>query len=301
LAFALAFETRGLPADSDDLFADTDPHAELAEHYQIDPNHLDGWSIAEQLSKLGKEIADPQLRAFARKIAAKSVLRRAARLVGPIRPALRRIVEPFREPFRGELDIDRTLDNALGRRRPKPEDWMISDRREKQPQVVLMMDVSLSMSGRNLALAALATAVLAFKIRPPDLAVIAFDSSARTLHELGQSIGRQRLVESILAQPARGFTNLEEALRCGARELHRARSMDRAAILITDGVYTTGGDPLPLASNFRNLHVILTEDYKMNEDLCRRMANAGKGKLFKVKGFEDLPARMLDIANRVLR
>jgi len=262
---------------------------------------LDGWSIAEQLSQLGREISDPQLRAFARKIAAKAVLRRAARMVGPIRPALRRIYEPFREPFRGELDIDRTLDNALGRRQPKREDWMISDRREKQPQVVLMMDVSLSMSGRNLALAALATAVLALKIRPPDLAVIVFDSSARTLHELGQFMGRERLVESILAQPARGFTNLEDALKRGGLELQRARSQDRAAILITDGVYTTGGDPLPLAGNFRNLHVILTEDYKMNEDLCRRMANAGRGKLFKVKGFADLPARMLDIANRVLR
>ncbi len=53
-------------------------------------------------------------------MAAKAVLRRAARLVGPIRPALRRIHEPFREPFRGELDIDRTLDQSLGRTRPRP-------------------------------------------------------------------------------------------------------------------------------------------------------------------------------------
>lgn len=222
-------------------------------------------------------------------------------MVGPIRPALRRISEPFREPFRGELDIDRTLDNALGKPHPRPEDWMITDRREKQPQVVLMMDVSLSMSGRNLALAALATAVLALKIKPPDLAVIAFDSTARTLHELGQWTGRDKLVESILAQPARGFTNLEEALKQGRRELSRARIADRSAILITDGVYTAGGDPLPLAGECHPLQVILTEDYKMNEDLCRRMANAGRGKLFKVKGFDDLPARMLDIANRVLR
>lgn len=176
----------------------------------------------------------------------------------------------------------------------------MTDRREKQPQVVLMMDVSFSMSGRNLALAAVAAAVLALKIRTTDLAVIAFEGTARTLHSLGQSIEREELVESVLSEPARGYTNIEDALKRGHREMRRARSADVAAILITDGNYTQGGDPLPLARKFRNLHVMLTEDHKMNEDLCRRMANAGRGKLFKVTDFDDLPVRMLDIANRVL-
>ena len=35
--------------------------------------------------------------------------------------------------------------------------------------------------------------------------------------------------------------------------------------------------------------------------LCQRLANAGKGDVFRVGGFEDLPARMLDLANRLLR
>ena len=47
--------------------------------------------------------------------------------------------------------------------------------------------------------------------------------------------------------------------------------------------------------------MLLTEDYKMNADLCYRMARAGKGDMFRVKGFDDLPIRMVDIANRVLR
>ena len=47
--------------------------------------------------------------------------------------------------------------------------------------------------------------------------------------------------------------------------------------------------------------VLLTEDYKMNPDLCRRLADAGHGDVFPVRAFRDLPARLLDVANRVLR
>ena len=57
----------------------------------------------------------------------------------------------------------------------------------------------------------------------------------------------------------------------------------------------------PLAHRFPRLFVLLTEDYKMNPELCRRLADAGHGDVFPVRAFRDLPARLLDVANRVLR
>jgi Mg-chelatase subunit ChlD len=250
---------------------------------------------------MGYELTDPLLKDYAKRLAARAVLRRAASLVGPIRPAARRIYEPLREMFRGELDVERTLDNALGKPRPEPRDWVMMRREEKNPQVALMMDVSLSMSGRNLALAALACAVLALKVKSADLAVVVFDSSARALSHLNHSFDREALVGEILAQPARGYTNIREALEVGGRELAAGRNPEKTALLITDGVYTVGGDPLPRAARFPRLFVLLTEDYKMNPDLCRRLALAGKGEVFRVQGFEDLPRRMLETANRILR
>ena len=46
---------------------------------------------------------------------------------------------------------------------------------------------------------------------------------------------------------------------------------------------------------------MLTEDYKMNEWLCRRLATAGGGDLFRVGSLAELPRRMVDIADRLLR
>ena len=39
----------------------------------------------------------------------------------------------------------------------------------------------------------------------------------------------------------------------------------------------------------------------MNPELCRRLADAGRGDVFPVRTYRDLPRRLLDVANRVLR
>ncbi len=273
----------------------------LAQHYRREEVRLDGWTVAQSYSEVGREIPDPALREYALKLAVHAVLRRAGQLVGPIRPARRMVREPLTEGFRGEINVERSLENLLGKEFPARADWIVERRENKHLPLVLMMDVSLSMAGRNLALAAVAAAVLALKIPEEDLAVVAFDNTARALTRLGEPHPVETVVRLILSQPARGFTNIAEALEVGHRESLRSRGGRPIGLIITDGVYTVGTDPARLAARFHRLFVLLTEDYKMNEDLCRRMARAGRGDVFRVKGFEELPERMLDIAHRVLR
>jgi hypothetical protein len=109
------------------------------------------------------------------------------------------------------------------------------------------------------------------------------------------------VVRRMLDQPVRGYTNIEAALALGAAELERGRNPRRSGLLITDGVVTAGGDPRPLAHRFPQLFVLLTEDYKMNPGLCRELADGGHGDVFPVRAFHDLPARLLDVTNRILR
>ncbi len=271
----------------------------LALRYGLDSIHLDGWAVAEKVSEVGQELADGALREEAIRLAAHAVIRRACRLVGPMRIAKRRRFSVMTDPYRGELDTDRTLENIAGKEIPEAEDWIVSTREEHERAVCLMMDVSLSMSGRNLALAALAAAVLALKIPEGDLTVVAFDSMARVVTRLGQIRRADEVVEGILRLPARGYTNLEDALATGCRELKRVTHARRTGLLITDGVYTVGGDPSPWASQFPKLHVMMTQDYKVNEDLCLKLARLGRGELFRVERIADMPARMLELANRI--
>ena len=205
------------------------------------------------------------------------------------------------EPFHGELELEATLENVAGKRFPERDDWIVERREDREQQLVLMMDASLSMAGENLAIAAVAAAVLALKMRSEDLSVVVFESVARAVSHLEQRDDPERIVARLLAEPARGYTNIEAALRLGGREIGRGRNPRKAGLLITDGVSTAGGDPVPAADAFPRLHVLLTEDYKMDPALCERLASVGRGEVFRVRHHADLPAKMLDIANRVLR
>jgi Mg-chelatase subunit ChlD len=273
----------------------------LAGAFRLSEGELTGWTVAESLSAMSTELAEGKLKEMARRIATRAILRRAHDLVGPIQPSRKVVREMLTEPFRGELDEEETLENLLGKEFPEPEDWVGTRREARRTQVVLMMDTSLSMSGKNLALAAVAAAVLAFSVKSEDLAVVAFETSAKALTHLGQKDTAAHVVEQLLSQPARGFTNIAEGLAKGRRELLRARTPRRVGLLITDGVFTAGEDPVPEAALFPRLFVLLTEDYVMDEELCRKMARLGGGSVVRVSGYEDLPSRMLHVITRLLR
>lgn len=262
---------------------------------------LDGWTIATNLTRSGCRLSDPGLRAYAERLAARAVLQRAARLVGPLRLATELVREPLRDPFAGDLDVEATLENLVGKRFPEEGDLVVTRRAERRRQAVLMLDTSLSMSGENMAIAAVAAAVLALKLQPEDLSIVVFEDTARAVTRLNVPDPPDEVVASMLDQPVRGYTNIAAALELGAAELERGRDPRRAGLLITDGVATVGGDPVPLAHRFPRLFVLLTEDYKMDPVTCRRIADAGHGDVFPVRAYRDLPRRILDVADRVLR
>jgi len=273
----------------------------FTERLRLPADKIDGWQIAQRLTKPGCELGMPGMREYAERLAVRSVLERAAALVGPLRGATHTLVEPMREPHQGELELDETLENLLGKEFPERQDWQVEHREERRTQIVLMLDTSLSMAGANMALAAVAAAVLALKMRPEDLSVVVFENTAEAVSHLEDADPPEHVVKEMLRQPCRGYTDIEGGLLMGLRELQRGRNPRKYGLLITDGVYTRGGDPTQVAARFQHLFVLLTEDYKMNEMLCRQMASVGKGQLYRVRSLRELPRRMVDVADRLLR
>ncbi len=250
----------------------------------------------------------------AQQLAASAVLQRAVRLVGPLKAATRSVREPMLEPWGGELDVEATVENLLGKPHPEPGDLIVQRRVDRRHQVVLMVDTSLSMAGEKMALAAVAAAVLALKLRPGDLAVVLFADGARTVLRFGEEIEPAELVRRMLAVPCGGGTDIAAALRLGHAELQRGRDPGRCGLLVSDGVYTCGADPLPAAARFGELHVLLMEELERRDPdvpvttwisprlaVGEAIALAADGGLVRVDGFAALPRRMLEVADRVLR
>ena len=302
------------------------------------PEELDGWALAGDLSAGALAHAGERAWLCARQLAAGAVLRRAGRLVGPLKAATRTVREPLLEPWSGELDVEATVDNLLGKPHPEQGDLIVRRRVDRRHQVVLMVDTSLSMAGERLALAAVATAVLALKLRPGDLAVELFSDDARLISRFDEEVPPAELVRRMLAVPCGGGTDIEAALRLGHAELQRGRDPGRSGLLVTDGMYTSGADPLPAAARFGPLHVLLMEAQPAGLRAAPRGASGGSvaahgaaegpgpsgrvpvttwisprlhvgeaiaraadGGLVRVDGFPSLPRRMLEVAEQVLR
>ncbi len=228
-------------------------------------------------------------------------MERAREILGAAKRKARLVSHPYLEGGGGELDLEATLERWCGSGWPRAGDLIVRQRQEKRIDCALMVDTSLSMEGKNIALASTAAAVLATRLNPADVSVILFENRARVVKPLGQRLALEHLVGRILDVPATGYTNIYDALKCGAQQLCRSRRREQCGILITDGKYTVGGSPLPLAGRFRTLHVLMTEDYSNDPALCKRMAATGRGQMLPVRAYEDLPRRIERLLMEMLR
>lgn len=241
-----------------------------------------GWDAATSYHRLKRQLPGP-LRQVVRERAvdvillrARELLRHAARPTHTVRDRL---------PSEGELDLDATLDNE----RPwAAEDLVIARTEPREADVVAVLDMSLSMTGEKIALTALAAAILRLKLE--HVAVIAFDTEAHVLVRTGESVTARELVRRVLEVPAQGYTNIEAGLKLAWRELERSRRHERVGILLSDGIYNVGWDPVRVAARFPKLHVVqVGQEERQGTKTCKRMASAGRGRLYRAVAYEDLP------------
>ncbi len=267
-----------------------------------DPDLVDDWQLAVQFATWKRLLnAHPRRLGRARRRAVAAVVRRAREILQRQSRPTEVVLADWTPGSPGELDVDETLDRASGRPNPGPEDLVVADRREKRADLALALDVSLSMAGENLALVAVAAAVLALRADPRDLSVVAFETHAQLLTARGDATTAEEVVRRILEIPAGGFTNIEAGLDEAAKALRASRSPRRAVILVSDGKSTEGGDPREAARRAPRLHVVHIGKDPHGRRLSRRLATVGEGAFESAPGYRQLPAAMDRLSRRIFR
>lgn len=243
----------------------------------------DGWDAATLYHRLKRQLSG-QARQAVRERAVDAILERARDLLRHASRPTRRVEGHL--PEDGELDLEATLEQ------PRPwsaEDLVLTRVEPREADVVAVLDMSLSMTGEKIALIALAAAILRLKLE--HVAIVSFDTEAHTIVRTGEAIAPRELVRRVLEVPAQGYTNIEAGLRAAGRELQRSPRRERVAIVMTDGVYNVGWDPVRVALQLPRLHVVqVGPEEKQGSRTCRRMAEAGRGRLARAVTYEDLPA-----------
>lgn len=242
----------------------------------------------------GEVSADPETLRRAREIAARLALPRPQRDLLERRGAGTLATVPYRGGA-GDIDLDQTVERLAEKPVPEDTDILVRERVRTRRSVVLLVDVSGSMRGERVRTAAATVGALASELARDDLAVVAFWSDAAVLLHLGQRVSPQRIVESMVAIPARGLTNLAFPLQVARRELARVPARDARVLLLSDCVHNAGPDPRPLAARLPRLEVLLDVTGEQDPELGRDLARLGRGRLRNIRTYRDVAPALSEV------
>ena len=212
---------------------------------------------------------DAELRAQARRLAGRVFLRLGR--VGPAKARGTRKLGP-RRGGEGDRDLDRPRAAwAPGRSAPPgPDDVVTRDWTAHRRAICLLVDISGSMQGLAVALAAVAASGVvlassqgAAKLEP---GVLAFGSGVKVLQRQGAARPPEALVAELVGLRGHGTTDLAAALREAAVQLASAPAQERTVVLLSDCLHTAGDDPVTALAGIDRVHVLLPQPGEPDPD-----------------------------------
>jgi hypothetical protein len=208
----------------------------------------------------------------------------------------REVLESGRE---GEIDFEASDLMALSKSAGSEEKLhalQFEVRGETWPKVLVLLDFSFSMKGEKIATLCLIAAMLSLAIPPGSLSILGFDSRIHEIKKWDEGLTPEQIVERVLYFPGGGFTT-------AAREWIDSERQDRRiqVLLIGDGKYTEGADPMPLAQELHRLSVFKVGKDIGGRELLRTLAERGRGTFQEARTPGDVPKKFYDMLRDLRR
>jgi len=263
---------------------------------ELDPEAFDQ-AVAEDPEAAAALLADMAvatdvaLRAAARRLAGRVFIRLGR--VGPAKARGTRRLGPSRG-LDGDLDLDRTLErwSPGENRRPVADDIVTRTWTAHRRAVCLVVDISGSMQGLAVALAAVAAAgvIVANENGPPPLqpSVLAFGAGVRVLQAQGVRRPPEELLSDLVALRGHGTTDLAAGLREASTQLAGAVADERLVVLLSDCLHTAGENPAGALGGIDRLHVLVPLGGPEAEVAATALAGRGGGRAQTVLRLADV-------------
>jgi magnesium chelatase subunit D len=224
---------------------------------------------------------DVQLRTEARRLAGRVFIQLGR--VGPAKARGTRRLGPSTR-LDGDLDLDRTLERWQpgSSRVPAADDIVTRTWTAHRRAVCLVVDISGSMQGLAVALAAVAAAgvIVANETGPPKLqpSVLAFSAGVKVLQAQGVRRPPEELLSDLVALRGHGTTDLASGLREASRQLAGAVADERMVVLLSDCLHTAGEEPASALAGIDRLHVLVPLGGAEAETAAAALAARGGGR-----------------------
>jgi magnesium chelatase subunit D len=258
----------------------------------IEEMFADDPDAALELLVTAANATDKSLRTAARRLAVQLVVRVARDTRQPVRGIHR--LRPQTGELSGDLDLDATLARTDGVLPVSADEVVTRTWAAGRRAVCLLVDRSGSMSGHQVALAAMGAAGVIFAANEhtnqrTEVAVLGFNRDSIVLQHCGQPRSVADIVNDLLTLRGKGETDLSLALRAARKELERSAARERVVILLSDAKHTTGQLPELAAKGIDRLHVIGTGDDDESAERGAAIAAAGRGTYVRCLSIVDLP------------
>jgi len=195
-----------------------------------------------------------------------------------------------------EIELDRTIEGIIENPVPSYSNIYILEKKKRKKASVIIIDVSGSMQGENLSIAAIATASMAMNLdRKDEYSIILFSEEVNRFKRIYEQKEIDEVIKEILNIQPRGRTNIGIGLLAGLEEIQRSTIDQRIGILLTDGRQNIGNDPISLARKYPQLHVINLPGGK--HDLSKKIAKCGRGHFIPLKNILDVPKAIVKCLN----
>lgn len=253
------------------------------------------WDKALHYHELKKRMAESK-RAKIRATAIRAIVRKALATMGAVQKPYQLMNAPWHSHPQEEFDLEASLEED-----PTLESLVVERKEPRRAEVIVCLDTSLSMTGRKLAINAVALAVIALQLEPEDLSVIVFESDAVVIKPLETRMNIYEILKKFMEVPAKGLTNIEAGLLKAEAEAKNGKLPKKAVILMTDGRFTAGLSPDYLVPRLPRLHVVQTGNPWSSSRLCKNMAREGRGKYVRVAQLEHLPKALYSLVHEIIR
>jgi Mg-chelatase subunit ChlD len=205
------------------------------------------------------------------------------------------------------LDLDATLDAIIGGGKGLDaltvDDLFVQDASRGEAALAVLIDISGSMSGGELAMCAVAVVMLLGRVKPAEIALAVFESDTHVIKPFADTSDLDVVADRVLDLEATGGTRVDAALSWAREQFESKPDADlRLLFVLSDFMFFE--QPDELRRHGRTLGDLGVQLLAASHGLCddktvKRMLEAQTGQQVKLKNLQALPAVLIEALSQI--
>lgn len=204
------------------------------------------------------------------------------------------------------LDLDASLERLAEDGRPlseaREDDMVVTETVRGEAAISVLIDISGSMSGPDLAMCSIAVVMLLGKLRPDEISLALFESDTHVVKRFADEADLDAIADELLDLQARGGTCADRALRFVAEEMESVEATLRVLFLLSDFAFfepVSQIETLGHAIADRGVTLLAASHGYVHQSVHDALLASIGGEKLAMKNVSELPRLLLDVLTRI--